>query len=93
MRTLQRRLRRLERLASVRPISIPIDLILERAAQSMSSPDLDLLVGFENGMDVEELSDVEADAWLRWRAALNTEARRLGFRSFAWIERITGRTG
>ena len=40
-----------------------------------------------------ESSAREAEAWAAWLASLEAEARRMGFRSFAEAERITGLSG
>jgi hypothetical protein len=88
MRNIRRRLRLLERLPKRQPPPNPLEQIMRVAVQSLSDQDLELLR--LRAMGQSESSDREAAAVLAWEKALELEARRMGFRSFAEAQRTFG---
>jgi hypothetical protein len=93
-REMRRRLQVLERLPQFQPPPSPLEQIGSLALKQMSNEDLELLTKvFRDGEagvcwtpSPSELATLE-----RREAALETEARRMGFRSFADAERRAGR--
>jgi len=92
MRNVRRRLTVLERLPQFQPAPGPLEQIKVLALQSLSQQDLELLqaISKEQGTELRhrELSEPEAAACAAWGAALETEARRTGWKSFAEAEGI-----
>ncbi len=84
---LRQRLQMLERSLQFQPAPSPLEQIKRLALQSLSAQDLDLLksVSEEEAAELlpRELSEAEAAACAAWGAALETEARRMGLKSFA----------
>jgi hypothetical protein len=92
---MRRRLERLERSPEFRPPPSPLEQIWRRALEPMSDEDIELLriASEEKALGVRRtLSQRESAALAGYEAALETEARRMGFRSFADAERCGGRT-
>ena len=87
MSNVSRRLRALERLPQFQLPPSPMEQITSLALQSLSPQDLYLLRALlqeqSAGGQPRELSAGEVDAWARCAAALEAEARRIGFRSLA----------
>ena len=94
MRNVSRRLQVLERFFPFRPAPSPVEQIRSMALRNLSQPDLDILIGITRersaGAQPRELSEWEVAACLGWAAALEAEARRMGFRSFTAAERTVG---
>jgi len=88
MRNLRRRPRVLERLPRLQLPPNPLEQIRSLALRSLSQEDFELLPAAE--MPPRGLSDDEMGACAAWRNALETEARKAGFRSFAEAERTVG---
>ncbi len=86
MNVLQR-IQMLERSPQFQPAPSSLEQIRSLALQSLSPQDLDLLqaVSAERASEPRprELSEPEAAACAAWEAALETEARRMGLKSFA----------
>ncbi len=82
MRNVSRRLQVLERFFPFRPAPSPVEQIRSLALQSLSLPDLDLLVGIRReqsaGAQPRELLEGEEAACIDWTAALEAEPRRMG---------------
>jgi hypothetical protein len=97
MLSLRRRVQALERLRQLRLPPSPLEQITRLALESLSLPDLELLWVIlqeqSEGTQSRESSAREAEAWAAWLGALEAEARRMGFRSFAEAERIAGSSG
>ena len=93
MKDMQRRLHKLEQMPQFQPPPSPLKQIEERAIRQVSNEDLDSMIvmataseaGAERALSEMESAVVEAFGVLR-----ETEARRLGFRSFAQAARIWG---
>ncbi len=90
MQDVQRRLDKLERLPQVQPLPTRLELIRSIALQSLAPQDLELLCSLAKEQAEEkgprELSEREAASCAAWTAALETQARRMGFRSCAEAE-------
>ena len=97
MQSLRRRVRALERLLQLRLPPSPLEQIRRLALESLSSQDLELLWVILREQKEEtqsrELSAREQAAWAAWLGSVEAVARRMGFRSFAEAERITGLSG
>jgi hypothetical protein len=90
MRNMRRRLDVLEGLPQFQPAASPIQKIASLALKQMSDEDLQLMVKMARDRDAgvcRTLSERELAALAADCAALETEARRMGFRSFADAER------
>jgi hypothetical protein len=94
MQNMRRRLHMLERLPQFQLPLSPLEQIRSLALQSLSQQDLELLrtLALEQSAEMRprELSEREAAACGAWGNALEAEARRMGFRSFAKAERTAG---
>ncbi len=95
MRNVRRRLHALERLFPFQTPPSPLEQIRSLALRRLSQPELDLLVSIRRqqsaGAPPIELSQGEVAAYAGWAAALDVEARRIGFRSYADAEQSMGR--
>jgi hypothetical protein len=100
-RQMRRRLDRLERSPKFQPPPSPLEQIWGRALELISDEDLALLRSVSEAEDAREakeagvlqmLSPGESAALAAYEAAAETEARRMGFRSFADAERCGRRT-
>lgn len=93
MRDMRKRLYVLEKLPQFQPPPTPLQQIKTRVIQQTSNEDLDLMMimtrDLEAGMD-RTLSDREAVMWNKYNAACETEALRMGFKSFAQAQRMWG---
>lgn len=94
MKNVRRRLQVLERLPQLPAPPSVREQITSLALQSLSAQDFELLrdisLAQATGIGYRELSEGEAVARAAWEAALETEARRGGFSSFAEAERTAG---
>jgi hypothetical protein len=94
MRNVQRRLHILERLPQPQPPPTRIERIKSLALQRLSEQDLELLRAILRGPAAEkrprELSEMEGAALVAWGTALEAEARRIGFTSWAEAVRTAG---
>ncbi len=83
----RQRLQMLERSPQFLPAPSPLEQIKRLALQSLCLQDLNLLkvISEEHASKTRsrELSEAEAAACVAWGAALETEARRMGLKSFA----------
>ena len=94
MRNVRRRLQVLERLPQLQPPPSPLEQIGSLALKQMSDEDLVLMINMTLDRDrgvCRTLLPSELAALATQDAALETEARRMGFRSFAEAERRAGR--
>jgi hypothetical protein len=95
MQNMRRRLQMLERLPQFQPRPSPLEQIKSLALRSLSEQDLELLraMSAEKAaeMRTRELSEREVAACAAWGVALETEARRMGLRSWAEAERAAGK--
>ncbi len=90
---MQRRLHRLEQLPQFERPPSPLDQIKSLALQQLSDEDLEVMIVMAREREAgvgwrpseRRLSAIEAQG-----TALETEARRMGFRSFSEAERIGG---
>ena len=90
VREMRRRLQVLERLFEFRPPPSPCEQIQTLALGHMSGEDLELMLNMvsDRGGSVRRTPLQHESALLAvWEAALETEARRMGFESFAEAER------
>jgi hypothetical protein len=93
MRNVQRRLNALEQLLQFQPPPSPLQQIWQRALQPMSDADLEQMMTMARDRDAgvcRTPSESEAAVLAVYEAALETEARRMGFRSMAEAERRGG---
>jgi hypothetical protein len=90
MRNMRRRLQLLERLPQFQPPPSPLEQIKELALKQLSDEDLALMKDMIRGWDKRvcwALSPSESAAVTSHHAALDAEARRMGFQSYADAER------
>jgi hypothetical protein len=94
MRNMLRRLQALERLPQFQPPPSPLEQIRKLALDQMSHEDLEVIIHMveRDRGESQILLPSEVAALARRSAALETEARRMGFTSFADAERRAGRT-
>jgi hypothetical protein len=93
MRNVRRRLQVLERLPQLQPPPSPLEQIGSLALKQMSDEDLALMITMARDRVrgvCRTLLPSESAALAAHSAALETEARRMGFRSLAEAERIAG---
>ena len=94
MSNVSRRIRALERLPQFQLRPSALEQITSLALQSLSEQDLHLLRTLlqeqSGGGQPRELSAGEGAAWASCAAALQREARRMGFRCFAQARRNRG---
>ena len=94
VRNVRRRLDRLERLPQFQPPPSPLEQIRNLALQQMSDEELELMLNMSRNRDrgvCQTLLSSEVAALARNAAALETEAQRMGFKSFAEAELCAGR--
>ena len=93
MRNTRRRLDKLEQSPQFQPPPSPFQQIKNRALGQISNEDLALMrilvMDVEAGV-VRAMSEEESAIWARLSAVCETEALRMGFKSFAQAERIWG---
>lgn len=89
MQSMRCRLAVLERAPRFQPVPDPLEGIRSLALESLCEQDFEILhalvVKQASREQPRELSECEAAACVVWQAALETEAQRMGFRSFADI--------
>jgi hypothetical protein len=93
MRSVQRRLRVLERLPQFQPPPSPLEQIGTRVLKQMSFEDFDLIMVVLRKQDRGECQTLlpsESAAVESYNAGLDTEARRMGFKSYADAQRRAG---
>jgi hypothetical protein len=93
MRNVRRRLHMLERLPQFQPPPSPLEQIRSLALRQVSDEDLELMINMTRDRDqgvCRALLQSELAALARRAAALETEARHMGFRSFAEAKRHAG---
>lgn len=86
MRNMRRRLHKLERSSHFQPPPSPIQEIQHRALRSVSNEDLGLmkLIAMDVALGVRHiLTERESEMLAAHAATLDSEARQMGFRSFA----------
>ena len=93
MTNMQRRLHKLEQLPQFQPPPSPFEQIKARAMRQVSDEDLDLMrvMATDAAAGVgRALSERESAVLAAHGVLLETEATRLGFRSFSQAERMWG---
>jgi hypothetical protein len=94
MQNMRRRLHMLERLPQFQPAPSPLEQIRSLALRRLSDADLELLRTKSAEQAAEkpprELSEPDVAACAAWATALETEARRMGWKSWAEAQRIGG---
>jgi hypothetical protein len=88
MRNVLRRLHLLEQLPQLQPPPGLLEHVRSRALRILCQEDLECLPAME--MPLRELSERETAACAAWKGALETEARRMGLKSFAAAKRSAG---
>jgi hypothetical protein len=90
MRNVQQRLQALEQLPQFQPPPSQLEQIEDRAMHHISNEDLEVMItmatDLEAGVD-RTISDRESEVVAALDAARETEARRMGFRSYKEAER------
>jgi hypothetical protein len=95
MRNMRRRLDALEHLLQFQPPPSPLQQIGQLALQLMSDADLEQMMTMARNRDAgvcRTPSESESAVMAGYEAALETEARRMGFKSMAEAERRGGWT-
>jgi hypothetical protein len=90
MRNMRRRLHKLERLPQFQPSPIPIQEIKRRALHLVSNENLGLMKLIATDVELgvrRALTERESAMLAAHAAALDSEARQMGFRSFAHAKR------
>jgi hypothetical protein len=93
MRKMLRRLQVLERLPQLQPPPSPLEQIRKLVLDQMSNEDLGVIIHMieRDRGECQTLLPSELAAMARQNAARETEARRIGFRSYADAERQAAR--
>ncbi|SRR6266446_3620223 len=94
IRNVRQRLDKLERLPQFQPPPSPLEQIRNHALQQLSEEELELMLRLTTERDrgvCRTLLPSELAMLARDAAARETEARRMGFKSFAEAERRAGR--
>ena len=95
MRNIERRLERLERLPQMQPPPSPLEQIRAQALHKISDQDLDLLRTLARSEcrrgTAGSSTDRETEILQAHHVALEAEAQRMGFKSYAQAERRWGR--
>jgi hypothetical protein len=94
MRNVERRLQVLERLPQFQPPPSRLDQIEDLALRQLSDEDLDVMLKMTRDLEAgvrTTISERESAAVAAQNAARETEAQRMGFKSFAEAARIEGR--
>jgi hypothetical protein len=93
MKNALRRLRVLERLPHLQPPPSPFEQIEDRALRQISDEDLEVMIKMTRDLEAgvrQTISERESAMLVAHNAARETEARRMGFRSFAQAKRRAG---
>jgi hypothetical protein len=94
MQNMRRRLQMLERLPQFQPAPSPLEQIRGLALRCLSDQDLEFLRARSLEQTAEkpprELLEPDVAACAAWATALEMEARRMGWKSWAEAERIGG---
>jgi hypothetical protein len=94
MRNVERRLRVLERLPQFQPPPSRLEQIEGLALRQISDEDLEVLMNMTRDLEAgvrTTISERESAAVAAQNAARESEAQRMGFKSFAEATRIEGR--
>jgi hypothetical protein len=94
MRNVERRLQVLERLPQFQPPPSRLEQIDSLALRQLSDEDLEVMINMTRDLEAgvrTTISRRESTAVAAQNAARETEAQRMGFRSFAEAGRIEGR--
>jgi hypothetical protein len=92
MKNMRRRLHVLEQLPQCHPPS-PLQQIENRALRQISEEELEVMINMTRDLEAgvrRAVSERESAMLLVHNAALETEARQMGFRSFAQAKRSAG---
>jgi hypothetical protein len=87
-----RRLQALERLPQFQLPPSPLPPIRKLAVEQLSNEDLELMIDMTERGECQTLSPSELAVLATWNAVLETEARRMGFKSLADAERRAGKS-
>jgi hypothetical protein len=93
MKNVRRRLYALEQLPQFQPPKSPLEQIEDRALRQVSDEDLEVMIKMTRDLEAgvrQTISERESAMLIAHNAARETEARRMGFRSFAQAERNGG---
>lgn len=93
MRNVERRVQVLERLPQFQPPPSRLEQIENRALRHISDEDLEVMINLTRDLDAgvcQTISERESAMLAVHNAACETEARRMGFRSFAQAKRSAG---
>jgi hypothetical protein len=93
VKSVQRRLRVLEQLPQFQPPPSPLEQIENRALRQISDEDLEVMINMTRDLVAgvsRTISERESAMLVVHNAALETEARRMGFSSFAHAKRRAG---
>jgi hypothetical protein len=90
MKNVRRRLYVLEQMPQFQPPPTPLEQIENRALRQISDEDLEVMINMTRDLESgvrQTISERESAVLVAHKAALETEARRMGFRSFAQAKR------
>jgi hypothetical protein len=93
MKNVRRRLHVLEQLPQFQPPPSPLEQIEDRALRQISDEDLEVMMNMTRDLVAgvrRTISERESAMLAAHKAARETEARRMGFRSFAQAKRSAG---
>jgi hypothetical protein len=93
MKDVRRRLHVLEQLPQFQPPPSPLEQIENRALRQISDEDLEVMKNMTRDLVAgvrRRISERESAMLVVHNAARETEARRMGFRSFAQAKRMAG---
>jgi hypothetical protein len=93
MKNVRRRLYALEQLAQFHPPPSPLEQIENGALRQISDEDLEVMIKMTRDLEAgvrQTISERESAMLVAHNAARETEARRMGFRSFAQAKRSAG---
>jgi hypothetical protein len=93
MKNVRRRLQVLEQLPQFQPPPSPLEQIEDRALRQISDDDLEVMINMTRDLEAgvrQTISERESAMLVAHDAARETEARRMGFRSFNHAKRSAG---
>jgi hypothetical protein len=93
VKNVRRRLHVLEQLPQFQPPPSPLEQIEDRALRQISDEDLEVLINMTRDLEAgvrRTVSERESAMLVVRNAVLETEARRMGFKSFAQAKRSAG---